>query len=111
MHEHPRFETIDADVQAVEAVSWGPGRVDLFGLDYRGSTLHKSWDDGQAWTTWEDLGGVILHVAKAVTHAPGGLNIFGVGQDSALWRNRRDKDTGTWGGWKSQGGIVIDRPG
>ncbi|KIJ46724.1 hypothetical protein M422DRAFT_249886 [Sphaerobolus stellatus SS14] len=110
--EQPRFEIIDAEVQAVEAVSWGPGRIDLFGHDYRGSTLHRSWNDGElAWTSWEDLGGVILQVAKAVTHAPGGLNIFGTGTDLALWRNRRDRNTGKWGGWKKVGGVIIDRPG
>ena len=112
IEQEPRYETIQAEVQAVEAISWGPGRIDLFGHSYHGSITHTSWDEEHdAWTAWEDLAGTFLHVCKAVTHAPGGLNIFAVGKDSGLWRKRRDRHTGKWGAWIHIGGEVIDRPG
>jgi len=101
---------IDGEVQSVEAISWGPGRVDLFALDYRNSTLHKSFDNGNE-SAWEDLGGILMHVCKGICYGVGSLVVFGIGTDSAMFRNRRDKATGKWLGWKSMGGVCVTRPG
>jgi Repeat of unknown function (DUF346) len=42
-------------------VSWGPDRLDIFGLGTNNEMFHKSWDGiswGPSQTGWEALGGV-----------------------------------------------------
>jgi hypothetical protein len=47
---------------AISAASWGPNRLDIFGLGTNNGMFHKSWD-GRAWgpsvLDWESLGGVV----------------------------------------------------
>ena len=49
---------------APAVVSWGPDRLDIFGLGLDQDMFHKSWD-GSKWgpslLEWEQLGGVFTH--------------------------------------------------
>jgi hypothetical protein len=78
------------DGPALSAVSWAPGRLDIFGVDTNDRTLQHWWFDPQS--GWgnnqrpESLGGRLIGAAlSAVSWAPGRLDIFGVdGNDVSL---------------------------
>src|SRR5205085_2758999 len=73
------------------AVSWGFGRLDIFGLGVENTMFHKWWDpiwkapDGTNWgpsqTDWQPLGDTVVFNSPpaAVSWAPNRLDIFGVG--------------------------------
>ena len=50
------LETIDCLFQTIDAISWGPGRIDLIALGLDGGVHHKAWDHN-AWAPWESLVG------------------------------------------------------
>jgi hypothetical protein len=59
---------------------------------------------GGSWTAWEPLGGIVKALAAGV-HANGTtVEVFGIGSDDALWRNRRTGNN--WSGWSSLGGWI-----
>jgi hypothetical protein len=44
---------------APEAVSWGPGRIDIFAVGTDGRMRHQAFAQGGGWMVdWESLGGV-----------------------------------------------------
>jgi hypothetical protein len=76
------------------AVSWGPNRLDIFGIGAGGTVQHYWFDPTIAADTnhgwgagWEDLGGAITGPLSAVSWGPNRLDIFGVAQSrsSHLW--------------------------
>jgi hypothetical protein len=66
------------------AVSWGPGRLDLFvrGTDASCST---SGTTGNRWSGWESLGGRLTSGLAVASWGSGRLDIFVRGADAALW--------------------------
>ena len=80
-------------------VSWGSGRLDIFGLGDDGHYYHQAWENGwqPSRTTWEDHGndGTGPFVGPPVVTSWGAneLDIFGVGADGAGYHQRWD------GGW------------
>src|SRR5258708_5881062 len=73
------------------AVSWGPNRLDIFGVAaVSNHILHKAWD-GSQWlpskTDWEDLGGQLDPYyyegdgPAVASWGPNQLDIFVVGYD------------------------------
>jgi len=40
----------------IGVVSWGPDRIDVFGLGTDDAMYHLAWD-GHAWSDWEPRGG------------------------------------------------------
>jgi hypothetical protein len=86
------------------AVSWGPGRDDVFEILINTHLLHMWFDNGSWSSDWEDLGTppspVTISARPAVTSSgPGRLNVFAQGSDGHLW--------GTWfaGGWGGWGDV------
>src|SRR5438445_6390906 len=68
------------------AVSWGPGRIDVFVRGTDAHLWHKAYTTG-AWSGWQNLGGV-LPVGAAPTAASMGVNLLEVftrGTDNAVW--------------------------
>jgi hypothetical protein len=101
----------DSPSQDFTAISWGPGRLDLF---YRGNDnmlYHKYFDSG-AWTPsmtdWESLGAINRLPADitAVSWGPGRLDLFYPGIDGAIYH--KYFDSGVWKpsmtDWESLGG-------
>lgn len=73
----------------VKAVSWGPGRLDLFARGRDGNTYHKffegsrgEWGGGDIAAPWEPLGQFILSPPEAVSWGLGRLDLFVLGVDS-----------------------------
>src|SRR5207253_2050646 len=84
------------------AVSWAPGRLDIFGLGPDNQMFHKFFDG--TWSKdWEPLGGRFNRPPAAVSWAPGRLDISGFGTDHQMFHLFVDgtlsKD------WEPLGGI------
>jgi hypothetical protein len=103
-------ETIIGGVGSYDpgAVSWGPGRLDVFG---RGtdSALKHTWWDGVGWAEWEDLGGGLASSPDAASWAAGRLDVFVQGTDNQIWH--KWYEAGTWYGWDPLGGSLTSAPG
>ena len=75
-------------IAAVEAVSWGPNRLDVFGIGTDSALYHMAWN-GSTWSGWQRRGGILIQPpVSAVSWGPNRLDVFGVGTDSALYRMR-----------------------
>ena len=88
------------------AVSWGPGRIDVFarGTDFQ---PHHKWYDG-GWSDWESLEVMGLGGGADVSSwGSGRLDVFVRGSDNALWHRWYD---GGWSGWESLGGHLTSDP-
>jgi hypothetical protein len=85
------------------AVSWGTGRLDVFGVGENNDLLHK-WFDG-SWSETESRGGTLGNqFLSAVSSTAGRLDVFGVGENKDLlhwsfdgsWRGPESLDAGMW---------------
>ena len=76
----------------------------LMGLRIQGNTVSLI---PLTWSNWEPLGGVLTSPPAAVNWGPNRLDIFGLGQDHALWH--RWWDGFNWGGWESPGDCTWRR--
>ena len=94
---------------APSVASWGPGRLDVFGVDADGQLQHASF--AGAWSGWEALGGDLdPHAAPTViARQPGVLDIIASGRDRAVWHMAWDG--AAWTSWESLGGNVKSPPG
>ncbi len=80
-------------------VSWGPGRIDVFGRGASNELEHK-WYTGQ-WSGWENLGGILTSNPTATSLGSGRLDIFVRGTDGHVY----DKwfSSGGWSSWVDRG--------
>ncbi|RYP50899.1 hypothetical protein DL768_003659 [Monosporascus sp. mg162] len=69
-----------------EAVSWGPGRIDLFALGPENSCYYTFWD-GDSWNDWQNLGGNFTSSIKAVTWGTDRIDLFGREADLRGYHN------------------------
>jgi hypothetical protein len=106
-------------VGAPAAVSWGPGRVDLFARGRDGRIHNKVWESarGDWWpsrTGWQDLGGDGNGPPVAVSWGPGHLDVFAVEAGGAVLHKAWNADPGTWWpaqtDWQNLGGSVVGVP-
>jgi len=78
-------------------VSWGPNRIDVFGLDSTGVVVHRAYDSG-TWSGWDNALGGAGNVDIAVdSQRPGNLTVFAQRSDGSV--QYRDYNNGTWSGW------------
>ena len=102
------LETIDGLFETIDAISWGPGRIDLIALGLDSGIHHKAWDNN-SWREWEALGGLVKFRPTPVSHSPGALSFLAVGIDSVMYIRVRDRQTGVWGPWTNIQGTVCSR--
>ena len=102
--------------QGYSAVSWGPGRIDLFWVDDDGSLIHRAFQDG-AWAVAESLGGTLVSPPAATAWAAHQLQVFAIFPDGQLWNRylgRRDLArlgvTRRRPGWRGRRFVVGSRP-
>src|SRR5207245_2258950 len=57
------------------AVSWAPGRLDVFARGTDGALWHQA-GDGHSFWGWESLGGFIIGAPQVVAWGPNRLDIF-----------------------------------
>jgi hypothetical protein len=73
----PSFQYSAAGASGTAAVSWGPGRIDLFGVDTAGRLEHRAYQKGAGWSKWYLVGGTGLSgTPAAVSWASGRLDVF-----------------------------------
>jgi hypothetical protein len=73
---------------APSAVSWTPGRIDVFvmGCEYgSGGVLVHGWTAGGNNWAWESLGGAIYSRPSAISTGNGLLDVFVKGGSNTLW--------------------------
>jgi len=86
----------------IEAIASAPGQIDLLAVTEDGHLHYRHFDNG-VWNEWEDLGGHLVYPPKAVSHTSGSLAVFGMGPGGNLVSIIRNRKTGKFGGWVSQG--------
>jgi hypothetical protein len=75
--------------------------------------LYQRAFNGTSWSGWAALGGPNAGTfagAPALTAINGRTDIFVRGTDNQLWQ-RTWTATGSWTGWTSLGGVLVDNPG
>jgi hypothetical protein len=92
-------------------VSWGAGRVDVFGRGQDNQLWQKSVNGLGDWGGWSPLGGILQAGTgpDAASNGSGKLEVFLDGQDNQLWE--RTFSGGVWGSFTPEGGIVTASPG
>jgi hypothetical protein len=97
-------------IAPVAAVARDKGFIDLFGTtpDHK---IHHKWLDGNNWGPkgvsgdWENMGGTFYDMPKAVSFDTKRIDLFCVGDDSALYS--RHWDGNKWNSsWESLGGVI-----
>lgn len=63
--------------------SWAANRLDVFVQGTNNHLMHKWWN-GQVWSSWEDLGGILTESPAAVSWAPNRIDCFVRGTDMQL---------------------------
>ncbi|KAL2072169.1 hypothetical protein VTL71DRAFT_11512 [Oculimacula yallundae] len=82
-------------------VSWGPGRMDLFGVGSDVVLYHLYYDNGTWTREYDNLGGSFASAPTAISCQENRLDVFAVGVDGAVWL--KSWDGSTWVEWKSLG--------
>ncbi|KAB0681340.1 tectonin domain-containing protein [Aureimonas leprariae] len=93
-------------------VSWGPSRIDMFGLGFD-SSLYIRYIDGAADAGgWTSLGGVFSSPVTVASSGLGRLDLAGIGMDGAAYFKRYDGSN--WvpnlTDWTRLGGEFVDQP-
>jgi hypothetical protein len=91
------------------AVSWGPGRTDVFVRGGGNELAHKWFENGRWSSGWEDLGGVITSSPSATSMAPGHVDISVRGVEGGLWHLWFIN--GGWGWWEPLGAAGVLQEG
>jgi Repeat of unknown function (DUF346) len=86
----------------VGAISWGPGRIDVFMEGPNNELEHKWFDNGQWSSGWENLGGILTSPPVIASPGPGLLIVMTRGTDGHLWVKWFDSNLG-WGDWGDVG--------
>jgi hypothetical protein len=100
------------------AVSWGPGRIDIFQLTGTrgGPNLYHRWFTGGAWSSWEvlylanDPGLNVTYNVAVSSWGSGRLDVFALSQYDEIWHVAFDSSSGGWHGWEDLGGIGTSAP-
>jgi len=90
------------------AVSWAPGRLDVFARGADDALWHILYAGGR-WSGWERLGGVISSAPAVASWAPGRLDVFARGGNDALYHKQFVSGTG-WSAWTNRGGVISSSP-
>lgn len=81
--------------------------VDVFALGMD-KGLYVKWWDGQKWSEWVDLGGVLTSPPAASSWGPNNIDVFGLGKDKSLWHLWWDGQK--WSAWEDLGGKLTSAP-
>ena len=62
--------------------------IHVFAADAHSALKHRSWN-GNSWTNWESLGGILMSPPTANSFQNNELiHVYALGTDSAIWRRR-----------------------
>lgn len=89
------------------AISWGPGRFDVFAIAGDEQLWQKTYDDG--WRGWNVVSGGLFNPGVGVaSKGPGIINVFLTGKDNSVFH--RQYSNGNWGSLESLGGKIRGSP-
>lgn len=106
----------------IKAVSWAPGRIDLFATGADIKTLHKAYDAATGWVpamsygveAWDNMGGKIVGKAAAVAWEPNRLDVFVRGTNNNVYHKAWASNAWYPGGgvsdWENIGGTLAGNP-
>ncbi len=101
LQDPPMDESVRVTSQ-ISAVSWEPGRIDIFARSEDATLIHKYYRQYFGWSSWEDLGGCIIDAPSVSSWAANRLDIFVQGCNETgpnmyhkWWNN------GSWYGWEA----------
>lgn len=89
------------------AVSWGPGRMDLFWIGADGALWHRAWTEAGGWQPDESLGGQPASPPTVTAWDVDEMEVFAIFDDGQLWN--RYWDGASWHAWESLGGELDPR--
>jgi hypothetical protein len=99
----------------IAASSWGPSRIDVFGLGTDYALYHSSYDLSVGWGCCDRFppppGLTITSDPAVVSWADGRIDIVVRASDNAVWHMAYDRSSFGWSGWDSLGGYVVSGPG
>jgi len=90
------------------AVSWAPGRMDVFARDTDNTLAHR-WYTAGRWSAWQSLGGTLSSAPAVTSWAPGRLDLFIRGSGGGLRHTSYQSGSG-WSSWRSLGGTLTSSP-
>ena len=93
-------------MHGVAAASRGPGRIDLFWVDFDGVLIHQAFRDG-VWADAESLGGTLASAPSVTAWGDEEMEVFAVMPDGELWDRYWDGEA--WHAWESLGGELDGR--
>jgi hypothetical protein len=107
-----RYPASMADLEGVvrptvAAVSWGPGRIDLFTVGPERDLTHRAFRGG-SWSEPISLGGRLASAPAATAWAVDQLEVFAIHDDGQLWNRFWDGES--WHPWEPMGGELIGDP-
>lgn len=91
-----------------DAASWGPSRLDVFGMGGVTGDLQHAFSNGAGFSSWESLGGVLTSAPGAVSWGFNRIDVFVSGSDHQMWH--RWWDGAQWLGWEPLGGVLNSAP-
>lgn len=88
------------------AYSWYDSNNQHLGWFVTGTNhaLYHMWMDATGTHGWENDGGYLTSSPAATSQAPGKIDVYVRGGDSALWQ--KEYSNGGWGSWASLGGRI-----
>ncbi len=89
------------------AVSWAPGRMDVFARFTDDALWHRAYMAG-GWLAWEKIGGVLSSAPAVASWAPGRLDVFVRNIDNGL--SHKAFVNGQWSAWVRRGGVLTSSP-
>src|ERR1019366_4648285 len=78
------WEGLGGNFISVPAVTtWGPNRLDVFGIGTDKAVYHKAFESGVGWdANWESLGGSATTAPMAIGSGNGRIDLFVLGTDN-----------------------------
>jgi hypothetical protein len=90
------------------ACTWGPGRLDFFGISSKGQMYQRAWIGTRFGSSWVNLGGSFQGSPAVVSWGPDRLDFFGVGTNGHMFQ--RAWTGSAFGGWVDLGGGFQGSP-
>jgi len=105
------WEGLGGNFISVPAVTtWGPNRLDVFGIGTDKAVYHKAFQTGAGWdANWESLGGSATTAPVAIGSGNGRIDLFVLGTDNTI--QYKAFVNNTWdANWTSLGGSCACPP-
>ena len=89
------------------AISWGPGRIDLFGIGDDNGIWWKAYADGKWSSSWTSLGGNFKSPPTVVSRRSGGLDVFAIDSSSGSLLHKAYQGGAWQSEWENLGGVLF----